>query len=410
MTSLSRKKHPTTRQSFLTGNSLGLTKGRGLRVEGREPSLRLRLGSLVLLTIFAVAVPANAEVTRLKWGGESPATKKIAKEQGTTTLKFVKPGITASSTNKSSDAHIKLAAYEGDAPRLTSGRTTEFETRSVVVNREESTDENFRSAQLQPIKSGNNSNGKIEDGLRSPFADNPEEPPKLEQPSFEPPNKNDGTQPNDNSQTIPQPNNNNAQPLPDNASDAGQFQPVLPAGPAPDQSPPTPLGAETAEIEADGVKAKESCEKSLQNLRAYTVDKVSLAISIRGTEGEDFPFECSIDDGTMHGGRCWDQTTYMWKASALCHKPLYFEDEQLERYGHSFSPCFQPFISGAHFFCHVPVLPYCMGVEPPCECVYSLGHYRPGNCAPYMCNPIPLSARGALFQAGAVTGVAAALS
>jgi hypothetical protein len=99
----------------------------------------------------------------------------------------------------------------------------------------------------------------------------------------------------------------------------------------------------------------------------------------------------------------------MWKASALCHKPLYFEDEQLERYGHSYSPCFQPFISGAHFFTRPFVLPYCMGVEPPCECVYALGHYRPGNCAPYMCNPIPISPRGALFQAGAVVGTAAAL-
>ena len=162
-------------------------------------------------------------------------------------------------------------------------------------------------------------------------------------------------------------------------------------------------------IQEEGERAKESCEKSLENLRAYTVDKVKLDISIIGTEGEDYPFECAIDDGTMHAGRCWDQTTYMWKASALCHKPLYFEEEQLERYGHSFSPCFQPFISGAHFFVTLPVLPYCMGVEPPCECVYALGHYRPGNCAPYMCNPVPLSLRGALFEAGAVTGAAAAL-
>ena len=108
-----------------------------------------------------------------------------------------------------------------------------------------------------------------------------------------------------------------------------------------------------------------------------------------------FPFECSIDDGTWHAGRCWEQTTYLWKASALCHKPLFFEDEQLERYGHSYTPCFQPIISGAHFFTRLPILPYCMGVEPPCECIYALGHYRPGNCAPYMCNPIPLSPRGA---------------
>jgi hypothetical protein len=187
---------------------------------------------------------------------------------------------------------------------------------------------------------------------------------------------------------------------------------VLPSGPTPplpiETGPAAPL-TPTATIEAEKGHAKESCDKSLENLRAYTVDKVKLNISIAGTEGKDYPFECSIDDGQQFKGRSWEQTTYMWKASAMCHKPLYFEDEQLERYGHSFSPCFQPFISGAHFFCTLPVLPYCMGVEPPCECIYALGYYRPGSCAPYMINPVPLSPRGALFEAGVVTGAAAAL-
>jgi hypothetical protein len=162
-------------------------------------------------------------------------------------------------------------------------------------------------------------------------------------------------------------------------------------------------------LAAERTKSKASCEQGLEDLKEKTVDKLSLVIVVTGEEGSDYPFECSIDDGTWHEGRCWHQTTYLWKASALCHKPLYFEDEQLERYGHSFTPCFQPFVSGAHFFTRLPILPYCMGVEPPCECIYALGHYRPGNCAPYMCNPVPLSPRGALFQAGAVVGAAAAL-
>jgi len=167
--------------------------------------------------------------------------------------------------------------------------------------------------------------------------------------------------------------------------------------------------AQQQKIKEEGEHAKESCDESIKNLREYTVDKVKLNIVISGTEGVDYPFECTVNDGQMFGGRCWEQITYMWKASAMCHKPLYFEDEQLERYGHSFTPCFQPFISGAHFFCTLPVLPYCMGVEPPCECIYALGYYRPGSCAPYMCNPIPLSPRGALIEAGAVTGVSAIL-
>jgi hypothetical protein len=45
-----------------------------------------------------------------------------------------------------------------------------------------------------------------------------------------------------------------------------------------------------------------------------------------------------------------------------------------------------------------------MGLETPCECVYPLGFYRPGSCAPYMIPCCPLSLRGALFQAGVMVG------
>jgi hypothetical protein len=101
----------------------------------------------------------------------------------------------------------------------------------------------------------------------------------------------------------------------------------------------------------------------------------------------------------------WAPITFTWKASGLCHKPLYFEDVQLERYGHSCGPFLQPIASGAHFFLTVPLLPYKMGLEPPDECMYSLGYYRPGSCAPYMLDPIPLSVRAGLAEAGVVTGL-----
>jgi hypothetical protein len=101
----------------------------------------------------------------------------------------------------------------------------------------------------------------------------------------------------------------------------------------------------------------------------------------------------------------WSPVTYTWKASALCHKPLYFEDVQLERYGHSAGPFLQPLASAAQFYLLVPALPYSMGVELPCECMYDLGYYRPGSCAPYMLDPIPLSVRAGLAEAGVVTGL-----
>jgi hypothetical protein len=41
-------------------------------------------------------------------------------------------------------------------------------------------------------------------------------------------------------------------------------------------------------------------------------------------------------------------------------------------------------------------------MNPPGECMYALGYYRPGSCAPWLIPPIPLSVRGAAAQAGAV--------
>lgn len=96
--------------------------------------------------------------------------------------------------------------------------------------------------------------------------------------------------------------------------------------------------------------------------------------------------------------------TFTWKASSLCYKPLYFEDVQLERYGHYCHPLLQPALSRVRFWLTVPCLPYLIGVDPPNQCVYDLGYYRPGNCAPSMLEPIPISLRGGLLEAGSVVG------
>jgi hypothetical protein len=151
---------------------------------------------------------------------------------------------------------------------------------------------------------------------------------------------------------------------------------------------------------------QELCAEELKNFKASALADVDLNILILGTEGEDFPFECSIDDGQKVQPRCWPRVTYRWTASKLYHKPLYFEEIDLERYGHSWGPCLQPLVSGAHFFTRLPVLPYCMGYTPPCECQYALGYYRPGNCAPYLVPAVPISTRAGLWQAGAAVGAA----
>ena len=123
---------------------------------------------------------------------------------------------------------------------------------------------------------------------------------------------------------------------------------------------------------------------------------------------ENVPESCPLP-GDPFQRKAPTPITFTWKASSLCYKPLYFEDVQLERYGHYCSPWLQPAISRVRFFLTIPCLPYLIGVDPPNQCVYDLGYYRPGNCAPSMLEPIPISLRGGLMEAGFFVGAAAAL-
>ena len=96
---------------------------------------------------------------------------------------------------------------------------------------------------------------------------------------------------------------------------------------------------------------------------------------------------------------------YRWAASNIAYNPLYFQDVSLERYGHNYG-LLQPVVSVGKFGTQLIGLPYQMALDPPCKCVYPLGYYRPGDCAPKLHYQIPLNARAALVQAAAVSGVA----
>jgi len=104
------------------------------------------------------------------------------------------------------------------------------------------------------------------------------------------------------------------------------------------------------------------------------------------------------------GARPWGEHVVIWEAPGTAHHPLYFEEINLERYGYSFGLA-QPAVSAAHFFGRLPALPYLMTVDPPHSCVYTLGHYRPGGCAPFAWNVPPFDPLAAAVQAGVVTGL-----
>ena len=118
------------------------------------------------------------------------------------------------------------------------------------------------------------------------------------------------------------------------------------------------------------------------------------------------PEVCVIGNSGGSPYRSWTPQVVTWKASNLCHKPLYFENQQLERYGHSRGPVAQPLHSTLHFFVSLVSLPYQRAISPPNECQYALGYYRPGNCAPWLKDPIPISLQGIRRQTLFVTGAA----
>jgi len=130
---------------------------------------------------------------------------------------------------------------------------------------------------------------------------------------------------------------------------------------------------------------------------------LTVTIDIDIDWGKMDPCSINVDDFRP---RAWQQTCIQRNASNLCTSAAYFEHVSLERYGHSWGPFMQPVVSAAHFYGSVVFLPYKMGLTPPCECVYTLGYYRPGSCVPFMIDPIPLSLRAGVAQAGAVVGVA----
>ena len=76
-------------------------------------------------------------------------------------------------------------------------------------------------------------------------------------------------------------------------------------------------------------------------------------------------------------GQYWVSTYALWKSPNFAHRPLYFEDANLERFGGE--RLGQPLFSAAHFFASVATLPYQIGQNPGNDLYYTSGYGRPGN-------------------------------
>jgi hypothetical protein len=172
--------------------------------------------------------------------------------------------------------------------------------------------------------------------------------------------------------------------------------------------PPVPSNSQTAQDDGfmDDRDATDcpSPEDAQSQFKALSEIRVGLHL-----EGKQLPPDCSqnVFHGTrMSVSRRESLIDFNWASANFFHRPLYFEDTPLERYGQSVSPHLQPIISGGRFFLTLPILPYKMGADHPHDCVTTLGYYRPGICAPCVMQvPPPIEWDAALLQAGTTVGL-----
>jgi|SRR3954452_12194073 hypothetical protein len=194
----------------------------------------------------------------------------------------------------------------------------------------------------------------------------------------------------------------NAIPAPPRPSvPSGEVQ-VLPAPPGAAAAPKDPCGAiENKPLNQLGISITEPAGKLPTNLATSCWNQIN-------TQAAGAP-----------GARCWPVANYNWDATCFYHNPLYFEEVNLERYGYQCGDrsccvtcgrecCLQPAASAAHFYGSLLALPYCMSAECPGDCVYTLGHYRPGNCNPWRRHWPPFDPIAAAATAGFWVGMVAA--
>jgi hypothetical protein len=85
------------------------------------------------------------------------------------------------------------------------------------------------------------------------------------------------------------------------------------------------------------------------------------------------------------------------------YRPLYFEEINLERYGHSWGPA-QPFLSAANFVGSVIMLPYNWCEHPDGRRTYHDHHFRPGGRGPRELQVRKFNPLGTAAESAAMVG------
>ncbi len=174
--------------------------------------------------------------------------------------------------------------------------------------------------------------------------------------------------------------------------------PAMPPMPVQSVAGPSLLTKNTVleDVDVDMMPASRGHDLRFERDRPLIEADLRLAPTLGDEEGEKYLPETDPDDprvvidyksSPMIGSgyaRTWYGNCYAWEAPNFYHRRLYFEQPNLERYGHYYGSWkLQSALSTAHFFAAIPALPLKAMHTRPCERVYTLGHYRPGNCNPH---------------------------
>lgn len=177
---------------------------------------------------------------------------------------------------------------------------------------------------------------------------------------------------------------------------------------ADDEAPDEEASDESADNDKNRKDPKANLKRDCPPLtelgyRTKLMTEISLDIT---SKADELPSDCSADlfSGGEHSGIVPADRVVFWRASELYHQPLYWEQTRVERYGQSYGPVLQPILSGAHFLCTFPIIPYKIGLDRPCDRVYTLGYFRPGSCTPCVRPRLPWEWDAAFFEAGTLTG------
>ncbi len=87
------------------------------------------------------------------------------------------------------------------------------------------------------------------------------------------------------------------------------------------------------------------------------------------------PHYSSTPEEFTHPDGSWIDQRITGPVAPFEFLPTYFQDDSLERFGHTHGFVAESLLSAVHFYATVPVLPYKMTVKPPCQPV--LPNYFP---------------------------------